>query len=584
MSSDIENEYFSDGMTEEIINALAKLKDLKVTSRTSSFFFKGKNIPIPEIGEKLGVSIILEGSIRLSGSQVRITAQLIDVLEDFHFWSETFDRSTSDIFKVQDEVSLLIADKLREHIGHFEIEDHLVDAIDIPVDVYQTYLKGRFHLMKLTLPETEIAIEIFKEVIAQQPDFPLPYLDINQGYAFLGTMGLIPAHEGFMKAQPFLEKAIELAPDLPEVQLNLAWISCWQNWDFETAYQHLNNALEVRQNDVFYLTMSNMLAVQGKFEAALTYIEKALQHDPFGATNHSFKGFIYYMQEKYAEAMPHLRQSLVLKPELPFPHIYLGTIPLLEGRMEEGLAFFEKLKEGEGGALTKLGGTTMAYAAMGNTEKTEQGIQALKARLESPAMGSALNFLIFVEAIRGNFETALDHIEMGIGMRLPMMLLLYTEPILKPLRSDKKFQALMKTALGERTAFVGEKKKYKKSLLNQALLAQQKQRLETQMIENQVFLDPSLSIRSLAEMLDLQPNYLSQLLNEGFDQNFAEYVNTYRLEAFKSKVADKSQQHLTILALAFESGFNSKTVFNTFFKKAMGMTPKVYWNQVLGEG
>ncbi|MFT6337825.1 MAG: TolB-like protein/class 3 adenylate cyclase, partial [Halioglobus sp.] len=121
MSSNPENEYFTDGMTEEIINALAKIKSLKVTSRTSSFFFKNKNISIPQIGQELNVSTILEGSIRLSGNKMRITAQLINVADDFHFWSESFDRSMEDIFAVQDEISLLIADKLREHIGHFDI-------------------------------------------------------------------------------------------------------------------------------------------------------------------------------------------------------------------------------------------------------------------------------------------------------------------------------------------------------------------------------------------------------------------------------------------------------------------------------
>ena len=131
MSSNPENEYFSDGMTEEIINALAKIKGLKVTSRTSSFYFKNKNIPISKIGQDLNVSTILEGSIRLSGKKMRITAQLIDVVDDFHFWSETFNRSVEDIFAVQDEVSLLIADMLREHIGHFDTDDQLVPALDI---------------------------------------------------------------------------------------------------------------------------------------------------------------------------------------------------------------------------------------------------------------------------------------------------------------------------------------------------------------------------------------------------------------------------------------------------------------------
>ena len=142
ISADKDNEYFSDGITEEIINALAKIAELKVTSRTSSFFYKGQNKPIKEIGDDLNVSTILEGSVRLAGSQVRITAQLIDVAEDYHFWSETWDKALDNIFEIQDEVSLMIAEKLREHLGHFDIQEQLVEKQTDNIDAYSYSLKG----------------------------------------------------------------------------------------------------------------------------------------------------------------------------------------------------------------------------------------------------------------------------------------------------------------------------------------------------------------------------------------------------------------------------------------------------------
>ena len=145
MSSSEENEYFSDGITEEIINALAKIQNLKVTSRTSSFFFKGKNLPITEIGQKLGVSAILEGSVRLSQDFIRITAQLIQVKDDYHFWSDTWDRKLENVFEIQDEVSLLIADKLREHFGHLEIDETLVTKQTENVNAYGYCLKAKYH-------------------------------------------------------------------------------------------------------------------------------------------------------------------------------------------------------------------------------------------------------------------------------------------------------------------------------------------------------------------------------------------------------------------------------------------------------
>ncbi len=581
MSSDTENEYFSDGMTEEIINALSKIKGLKVTSRTSSFHFKNKNIPISNIGEALNVSTILEGSIRLSGNKMRITAQLIDVVDDFHFWSETFDRSINDIFAVQDEISLLIADKLREHIGHFDLEDRLIDSPDVPVDIYKKYLKGRYHLMKLTLPETERAIAIFEKVIQEAPNFPLPYLDINQGYAFLGTMGLLPAFEAFQKAKPFLDKALELDKSLPESQLNLAWISCWQNWDLEGAYRHLNNALEIRPSDEIYLTFSNTLTLEGKLKAAQNYIDKALELDPFSAMNIHYKGFLFYLMEKYEQAIPLFEKALGLKPDLPFPPLYIGSMLVLQGRSKEGLDYFQNLSSLGPGNLTKLGGATMAHIAMGNMAKAEEGMAELETYLQTDSMGSALFFLILCHTMNGNHKAAIGFIEKGMEFRLPRILMLYTEPILKPLHSNSRFQELMKRALGDGTAFKSPKRKYKKSLLDKKELQQYHDRLEHLMLVEEPYLNPDLTLRTMAELLEIPPNYLSQLLNEGFDMNFSEFVNLYRLEAFKSKVADPSQRDLTILALAYDSGFNSKTVFNTYFKKTMGITPRSYWKEVI---
>ncbi|MFK7932022.1 MAG: helix-turn-helix domain-containing protein [Saprospiraceae bacterium] len=581
MSTSKENEYFSDGMTEEIINALAKIKALKVTSRTSSFFFKNKNIPITKIGSELNVSTILEGSIRLSGNKMRITAQLIDVEEDFHFWSETFNRSMDDIFAVQDEISLLIADKLREHIGHFDIENKLVDLPDIPVKAYQLYLKGRYYLMKLTKTDSEKAVVIFKEVIVAQPNFPHAYLDINQAYTYMGTMGLIPAKEAFMKAQPFLAKALALNKDLPKSQLNLSWICSWQNWDFDGAYRHIIRAMELHPTDEMYLTMSNLLAVEAKFDAALNYIDKALQLDPFSAMNIHFKGFIFYLQEKYEAAIPLFEKSLAIKPDLPFPPMCIGFIFLLTERPAEGLAYFQNLPNTNAENLTKLGGTALAYAALGDTEKVKMYISQLEAKLQTDSIGSAMNYLILLKTMLGQHEEAIKILEQAIAYQLPLALLLYTEPLVKPLRVLPRFQELMRQIFTREITFDVPKRKYKKSLLDKSSLQKHQYQLEQLMLEEKSYLNPELTLRDLSEMMGLPPNYLSQLLNEGFDKNFSEFVNSYRLEAFKSKVADPSLRHLTILALAYESGFNSKTVFNTFFKKMMGKTPKAYWKEVI---
>lgn len=428
MSSNADNEYFSDGMTEEIINALARVKGLKVTSRTSSFFFKNKNIPITQIGRELNVSTILEGSVRLSGNKMRITAQLINVENDFHFWSDTFDRSIEDVFEVQDEISLLIADKLREHVGHLDIADHLIDTPDLSVDLYKRYLKGRYHVLKMSKPDFEKGITIFKEIIAEQPDFALGYIGVHLGYMLLGTLGYIPAVEAFTEGAPYLEKAIKINPDLPECQLNLSYASLLQEWDLEATYKHLNRAFELRPSVEYYQSMASVLVIEGKFEAALNYIDIGIQLDPFSDINYHLKGFIYYTQQEYELSIEMFEKSVKLKPGSQVSIFNLGQSLILLGRSTEALEYFEQLSE-EPDDLMKWGGIALANAALGKAKYAQFGVDKLEAALETDAMERALNLLQVCHTKLGNYERAIELIEVGVNNRVPMMLYLAVEPV-----------------------------------------------------------------------------------------------------------------------------------------------------------
>jgi AraC-like DNA-binding protein len=293
------------------------------------------------------------------------------------------------------------------------------------------------------------------------------------------------------------------------------------------------------------------------------------------------KGFIFYAEEKFEKAIEWFEKSINLNPGFAVSILYLGQALLLMGRAKEALAFFQNLPADEPGELVKLGGTTLAFVSLGDALQAKAGIAKLEALLQTDLMERALNLLILCQTIQGNQQAAIKLMEQGATHRLPIMVYMSIEPILKPLRSVPRFQELMRQILGEETTFGLTKRKYKQSLLNKDHLEKYQHQLGVLMSEDKPYLDPSLTLRSLAQNLDIPSNQLSQLLNEGFDKNFSEYVNSYRLETFKSKAADPTQQHLTILALAYDSGFNSKTVFNTFFKKAMGKTPKAYWKEVV---
>tara|TARA_R110002096_G_scaffold417344_1_gene620960 strand:+ start:119 stop:2452 length:2334 start_codon:yes stop_codon:yes gene_type:complete len=581
MSSNTDNEYFSDGMTEEIINALAKIKGLKVTSRTSSFHFKNINLPIAQIGKELNVSTILEGSVRLSNNKMRITAQLIDVKDDFHFWSETFDRSLEDVFAVQDEISLFIAERLREHIGHFEIEGQLVQDPEVPIDIYQRYLKSRYHILKMGKSDIETGMSILETIIEDYPHFALAHLGMHLAYTLLGTIGFVPLHEAFAKGQPFLEKAIQIDENLPECQLHLSYASFIQNWDLPGAYRHLNKVYEAGPLVDYYPSMASILVAEGSFGAARTYIETALQLDPFSSINYHLKGFIDYCEEKFDAAITAFEKGVELKVDFKTSTLYWGQSLLLMGKGKEGLAFFEKLPQNETEDIMRLGGTTMAHAVLGNKDKAEKGIAMLEVAMETDFMGRAINLLILCNALLGKVPETIRLIEQGVAQRLPMMIYIFVEPILKPFFGVPRFQELRRKVLGEDSKLSTNKRKYQKSLFNKKQLKEYRENLDRLMLEEEPYIDPNLTLPILAEMMEIPSNHLSQLLNEGYGKNFADFVNSYRLEAFKAKVADKSQRHLTILALAYDSGFNSKTVFNTYFKKTMGTTPSAYWKKIV---
>ena len=579
MSANKDNEFFSDGMTEEIINALTGIKELKVTSRTSSFFFKNKTIPIQEIGQQLGVSILLQGSVRLAGNKMRISAQLVNVENDEHFWSETFDRSFDDIFAVQDEISLLIADKLREHTGHFEISDQLVEAPGVPPSIYKRYLQSRYQVIKMNKPDLEEGLSVLLEITDQYKSFTPAFLGVSMAYTLTGALGFMPAGEAWMKGKPYLDKAIELDKDHPECLLQQSWISFFQDWDLPAAYAYVNKTLEIRPVVDAYQTMTSMLTAEGKLKAAHHYIDTALEIDPLSEITHHLKGYTLYLEEKYEESLVYFRKSIALKEGSHVSLLYLGQALIQMGKAGEALEYFQNLPQGTD-ELYAIGGTVLANAALGNKKKVALGIGKIKTYLESESMERAINLLVLCYTLEKKYDKAVEMVEKGMEYHLPLIVYLNVEPMLKPLHEVSRFKELMGQIFGDTQSHEEHTRKYKKSLLNPELLSQYHDQLKDLMITEQPHLNPNLTLRDLADQMEIPANQFSQLLNEGFNQNFSEFINAYRLETFKEKVADPKNSHLTLLAIAYDSGFNSKTVFNTYFKKVTGQTPKAYMKTI----
>ncbi len=321
MSNDIDNEYFCDGITEEIINALTKIHQLKVIARTSSFAFKGKEIDIRLIGEQLGVNSILEGSIKKSQDRVRITAQLIDVKNGTHYWSKKFDRDLIDIFELEDEISLAIADEIRNNFGHFEVQEQLIEQPTHNIDAYQLFLKGRSLQLQWTPESINQAIGFYNRAIALDKNYAKAYYANLQCYGLLAMWGYMPYQKAMDLAMSNLLIAKEIDTSLPEYPHSFVGKFFWGEWDFKNAYVHIKKVLAINPNHIDGLeAMAELCIALGFFDNALEYANKLFEVDPLSANNYYTLAHIYYYQRQFNKALETVNYTLTLNPQLELAH------------------------------------------------------------------------------------------------------------------------------------------------------------------------------------------------------------------------------------------------------------------------
>jgi len=578
MSSDPENEYFSDGITEEIINALAKIGHLKVTSRTSSFFFKGKNIPIPKIGEELKVSTILEGSIRLAKDQMRITAQLIDVADDFHFWSETWDRKRENIFEIQDEISLIIADKLREHFGHFEIKEHLVEKQTENIDAYEYSLKAKFLRNKWNPEDVKTAITLYQKALALDPKHFKSHLGLADCYSFMGTTGFMPFEEAWGKTIQYTNQALELNTQSSDVYYQLSNQAFFIECDYGKSLRVMTKAIELNPNNAeAQQFLSFLYIIAGEREKSFEHLEIAHFLNPLSDETHFFRAYYHYMIEDYPRSLELLDICLSSNNKNIPAHSIKPLCLLKLGRYAEVISYYDNIPADVVIEQEKTGAIALAYSLM----KDEVNASSYKEKLSTQAkdaMGfTADSFLFMMHAVSGDRDKAFEWVEKAIEKKSSLLLLRYPDPVVASLRNDPRYEAL-KLSIYRRDA-IEEPVSHKSALLDENTANEYSSRLTAHISENKPYLDPDLSLRDLANQIDIHPNHLSWILNQSIGLNFNEFINQYRIEAFKILALAPENEKLTIEGLAFESGFNSKTVFNTYFKRATGLTPKQYMKQ-----
>ncbi|MDZ7624421.1 MAG: tetratricopeptide repeat protein [Ignavibacteriaceae bacterium] len=417
LSTDKENEYFSDGITEELLNALAKVDGLLVTSRTSSFAFKGKNSDIREIGKTLGVKTVLEGSVRKYGNRVRVTAQLINSENGYHKWSETYDRDLEDIFAVQDELANSIVDQLKKTININKPSQHLVKVPTENIDAYNLYLKGLYNWNKWSPDFVFKAIKYFEDAVAISPDFSIAYSRLAACYIFLGAVGFMPNLVAYAKAKGYANKSYELDSSLIDVHITMGMIKYFNDWDWEGAEKCFLKALEVNPNSAeTHQYYALLLTTLGYHKKALKQCEFAYQIDPLNAPISYSLSYVYYNNNQTENAIAQAKKTIELDPDFGDAWNSMAWMYLRSNQYDKAIEIFNKILNAPANIMKATAGLSYAYSKLGQTERAMEFIRNSETS-ESEHLTIDLELAIVYTGL-GELDKAIDSLHKAIDKRV----------------------------------------------------------------------------------------------------------------------------------------------------------------------
>jgi len=449
LSADKEQEYFCDGMAEEIINALTQVEGLHVVARTSAFSFRGKQLDIREIGRRLNVGAVLEGSVRRAGARLRITAQLVNVADGYDLWSERYDRDIGelccpeDIFGIQDEISLAIVDKLKVKLLGKEraklVKRHTEDLV-----AYDLYLKGRYLWNKRTEEGYQKSLEYFQQAIERDPTYALAYAGIADCYDLLGWYDYLPPKEAFPRAKAAAEKALEMDETLAEAKASLGWISVNYDWDWLTAESKYKRAIELNPS---YATAhqwyAEYLSYMGKHDESIAEAKRAQELDPLSIIINNDLGQVFYYARQYDRAIEQLQKTLELDPNFIVAHFFLAFLYAQKAMYGKAIAEVQKAMDLSGGGdsliVAQLG---TIYSCSGRRDEAKKVLDELhglsKKRYVSPF------YIALIYMGLGQNDQAFEWLEKAYEERDHWLETLKVHPMLDSLRSDPRFTKLLK--------------------------------------------------------------------------------------------------------------------------------------------
>ena len=445
MSADPENEFFSDGISEELINALTRVEGLQVTARTSSFAFKGKNKDVRDIGRKLGVSAVLEGSVRKAGDRVRITAQLIDTKDGYHIFSKVYDRVLDDIFQTQDEISLEIVNELRATLPENGEKPSLVRQVTEHSEAYDAYLKGMYCWNQWTPSAARQAVDHFQRAVDLDPEFAQAWGAMARSHTYLAAIGRrTHCGDAYGCAHKAAERAIELDPEIEDSHLALGLVRLFNDWDRPAAEASLLRAMEINPDSVDVLHgYSLYLQADERFEEAVAVLERAITLDPLNLPVRDYLGKAHTSCGQYDEALAQFDRVLELDPEFRSALEGKGWTYLLMGRLYDAIDTFERVRD-----LTphpKGGVTPLAYAlgVAGREAEAEELVALIEEReREEPDVALDLDLASIFSAL-GREEEALNRLRRAADKRIGSLVFLRSWPAWVPMRQMSGFEEFM---------------------------------------------------------------------------------------------------------------------------------------------
>lgn len=402
MSPDPEQDYFSDGISEELLNLLARIPELRVISRTSAFAFKGQDISIVDVAEQLNVAHVLEGSVRKSGDRLRITAQLIDARSDTHLWSETYDREMGDIFTIQDNIAAVVVDRLKLEILGDEPVARAVDP-----RAYELVLQARPLSRSGNAEKIEEAIALYQEALLIDPDYVAAWDELAYSYDGMTSIGALPVDEGLLLARRATERALELDPDFAPSHAQLAWMSMYYDSDLQAAADHLERAQALDPDKLATLGVSAaLLNSLGRVQEALRIYQWILARDPLrlGVLHNTSRTL--FMADRLDEASQYWSELLRLSPDQRGTHYFIGLSMFYQGKLEAALAAFDL----ESYELLRVAGRAMAFHKLGRIDEHEAEL----GRLVDEWGDEAATAIARVHASAGRVDPAIDWLHRAV--------------------------------------------------------------------------------------------------------------------------------------------------------------------------